>query len=130
MKIVHFLKAHNITPPGKDAVVIAFPFHLSSGDEAPDEEMQQTSDYRILVTISDTKVLEWRLDEKDLEKLLLHFASEEVTRRIRTNSLQKRMELRISPESHPAPNLPVTLSTLPAVSGFSLRVRSSPSSKE
>lgn len=122
MKTVYFLKPQDITPPGKEAVVMAFPFHIA-GDEPADEEIQQTSDFRILVTISNERIMQWKVGRADIQKLLLHHASNEIVRRLKSHSLEKRMQLSISESSHPGANPTVPLHQLPDASGYSVKVK-------
>lgn len=119
----YFLKPHDITAPGKDAKVIMFPFHLVAGEDEPLEEAHLTSDHRIIVSITNDKIIEWRLSDADIEKAMFRFAVDAIIKKIKLGPIPKRLEVVVSSESHPAPNFPFDLAKLPEPDGFKMELK-------
>ena len=66
-KILRFDSLKNITPKGFDGIAIRYPFAMvDSQSVGLPEERQKTSQHSLEVSVSDTKLEAWKLDDHDL----------------------------------------------------------------
>ena len=65
-KILRFDSLKNITPKGFDGIAIRYPFAMvDSQSVGLPEERQKTSQHSLEVSVSDTKLEAWKLDDHD-----------------------------------------------------------------
>ena len=69
-----FSEPEDVTNPGMDGVQWSFPFAIidTSFIGAP-EETQKTSEHRIIVPISQSRLTPWKLSDSDVVKVLFEF---------------------------------------------------------
>lgn len=104
-KTISFGDYENITNSGMDGMELSFPFTLVDSDliGAP-EEKSSTQDYRVIVSISDSRLRGWGLSKDELPKVLFEYGRRFVEGHIREGTLPKQNTLRmriITTASHP-----------------------------
>ena len=72
---VHYSSPRDVTNPGYDGKMLAFPLSYVSGEFAgAPEEKKETKEIRIDVPIDGTTLAVWKLSEEELVRVLFEFA--------------------------------------------------------
>jgi hypothetical protein len=101
-KTLRFGTPKNITPRGRDGIVIHFPFTAVDSDliGAP-EERQQTSTHTVDVTISKWRRNTWKVHDDGLLKVLFEIARRDLARLYDDGQLPQTHEVKVMTNTHP-----------------------------
>jgi len=115
-------KPSEVTNPDEDFRSVLFPFSLVSAElvGAP-EELQATTNHRMLVRITNSRLAGWHLSEADLVKVLFQLGWPRFAETIRAGTLENAKEIWIDFATHPGP-CPVDPSRIPEPAGLQFEI--------
>jgi hypothetical protein len=121
-KTIRFSIPKDVTNPGEDAVVYLFPFTLIDSELIgfPEEE-RATTEHRLIVAASRTRLASWHLPMDDLIKVLFEIGRRKILFKIRAEAIAREERFTVNTATHPA-ECPFDPSRIPAPEGASFAV--------
>jgi hypothetical protein len=102
-KLIKFGTPREVTNPGQDSRSVLFPFYVLPRELVGAPEMRQSiTKHRLIVTITNSRLPAWKLNDADLFKVLFELGQREVVNHVRTGRLQREVRMTISTATHPA----------------------------
>ena len=83
-------------------MTLSFPFTIADSDLIGfPEEMSSTQNFRAVVTVSHHKLLEWRLSDEDVPKVLFEYCQRKAKQTIESGESPSDLTFEITTGSHP-----------------------------
>ncbi len=103
MKRMAFGRPSEVTNPGDDSRSFLFPFAIIDADlvGAPEEE-QSTSEHRLIVTITGSRLPAWHLPDADLIRMLFEIGRRDVAEKVKEGKLEREWRVAVTTATHPA----------------------------
>jgi hypothetical protein len=100
-KRLTFGKATEVTDPRDDSRSFLYPFSMVAADSvgAPDE-VQATTDYRLIVRAENRRLIAWRLTEHELVLVLFEIGHRAVAEKVQTGTLARDERVMVHTASH------------------------------
>jgi hypothetical protein len=126
MFVITFGPPEDVTNPGQDGIQYSFPLTVVDTTlvGAP-EEKAQTQARRVIVPISRSRLVTWRLAKEDLIKVLFEYGKRHVVELAKSNALPKEYTIRfptITTISHPNSTCPFDPGVIEKPTGASIHV--------
>jgi hypothetical protein len=104
MIVLTFQKPVNVTGPGDDSRSFRFPFNsVTSELIGSPEHKRGTTEHRLIVRATNSRLATWKLQEDDLIKVLFHIGVRAIRQKLDGgDSLQRDENVMVSTVTHPA----------------------------